>query len=622
MFTIDQVMDDREALMRLIDEHRTLKETVQNSPVNFCVYDRNDCLIAWNKAYEEIHPEAFSENREKAERGQLTYEQLIRYQIAKEFPEGEVDQEVARRVALQRHATGKSVVRSYPSVGYRKVCKYPLPSGATAGLAFEINDLKETEEQLERQARALEQANEDIRQQALTDALTGLRNRRYVDEHLPQIISKASLAMSRVALLHIDLDRFKPINDTIGHAAGDHILRNTAAILREACPACEFIARVGGDEFVIALVGRCEEDHIRQTAEHIIERLSQPERFQDQICRVGASIGIAAEAAPRVDNGSLLVHADIALYQAKNEGRNCVRFFNTELQNKLRRKKKIADEIIVGIEKHDFFPVFQPQFMADTLEVRGLEVLCRWQHPDRGVLKPKTFLEIAKDMGLMPRIDRLLADKTLGQLEELRAFGLEIPKVAFNVGNHRLLDPSLVSQLVDLQHLDIEVAIELVESMSLDSLDQSMSWAIDRLKERGVSVEIDDFGSCRASIAGLMSVGPNTMKIDQQIVLPIIDSEPHRKLVRAIIEIGNALDIEIVAEGVETKEHVRLLQSLGCHVLQGFALAHPMPIEALLPFLKNRTWYNELSCGHRQKHPRTCPTDDSVVLLFESDKLG
>lgn len=617
MFTIDQVMDDREALMRLINEHRTLKEMVQNSPVNFCVYDQNDCLVAWNKAYEEIHPEAFSEHREKAEKGQLTYAQLIRYQIAKEYPEDEVDQEVARRVALQRHATGESVVRSYPSVGYKKVCKYPLPCGATAGLAFEINDLKETQEQLEEQARALEQANEEIRQQALTDALTGLRNRRYVDEHLPQIISKASVVDSRVALLHIDLDRFKPINDTIGHAAGDHILQNTAAILMEACPACEFIARVGGDEFVIALVGRCEECCIKRTAEHIIDRLSQPERFQDQICRVGASIGIAAEAASQVDNGSLLVRADIALYQAKSEGRNCVRFFNTELQNRLHRKKKIADEIIVGIERHEFFPVFQPQFIANTLEVRGLEVLCRWQHPDRGVLTPKVFLEVAKDVGLMPTIDRLLADKVLEQLEKVLASGLEIPKIAFNAGNRRLLDPNLISQLVDLQHLDIEVAIELVESMSLDSLDQTIGWAIERLKERGVSFEIDDFGSCRASIAGLMSVGPNTMKIDQQIVLPIIKSEPHRKLVRAIIEIGKALDIEIVAEGVETKEHVGLLQSFGCHVLQGFALAHPMRIEALLSFLKNRTWRNESSCcSHQQKHQaRTCPKDADFMML-------
>jgi len=622
MFTIDQVLNDRAALIRLINEHETLKETVQNSPLNFCVYDQNDCLIAWNNAYEELHPEAFSENRKKAENGQLTYEQIIRYQIAKEFPPKEVDREVARRSAMQQHATGEGVVRSYPSVGYIKVCKYRLPSGATAGWAFEINDEKAIQEQLERQARALEQANKDIRELALSDALTGLRNRRYVDEHLPEIIAKAARDGTRVAVLHIDLDRFKPINDTIGHAAGDHILKNTAAILRDVCPACAFIARVGGDEFVVALVGVCEEAEISGTAAEIIDRLSQPKRFQDQICRVGASIGIAAQPASRINHDVLLVQADIALHQAKNEGRNCFRFFNTELQNKLRRKKKLADEIIAGVEQREFFPVFQPQFMADTLDLRGLEVLCRWQHPERGVLEPKVFLEVAKDVGLMSSIDRLLAEKTHTQLQQLCAMGLVIPKIAFNVGSHRLLDPSLVSQLVGLQRLDIDVAIELVESMSLDSLDRSMGWAIDRLKERGVAFEIDDFGSCRASIAGLMSVSPHTMKIDQQIVSPIIHSPPHRKLVRAIIEIGKALDIEVVAEGVETSEHARLLTSLGCHVLQGFALAHPMPIETLLPFLKKRAEHRDKPCNLNHPTPHTTPPNTNLkkTLNWAADR--
>lgn len=586
MFTIDQVLQDRKALERLINEHRILKEAVQQSPLNFCVYDENDCLVAWNKAYESIHPEAFSENREEAEKGQLTYERLIRYQIAREYPEDKVDEEVARRVILQRSATGLPIIRSYPDAGYVKICKYPLPSGATAGLAFEINDLKGVQERLEKQARALEKAYEDIRQQALTDALTRLRNRRYVDEHFPQVIEKASSAGFRLALLHIDLDRFKPINDTIGHAAGDHVLQWTASVLREACPTCEFIARVGGDEFVIALIGPCEYEELEGTAEQIIAQLSQPTYFEDQVCRVGASIGIAADEASKVDNGmDLLVRADIALNQAKRDGRNCVRFFNAELQSRLRLKKTIADEIIAGIDQHRFFPVFQPQFVAETLQLCGLEVLCRWQHPSRGVLVPDDFLDVAKDMALMPAIDRLLAEKAFSQLEHLKAQGVNIPKIAFNVDNRRLLDPRLLEQLTDLQRLDMEVAVELVETMPLDALDHSSTWSISLLKERGFSIEIDDFGSCRASIAGLMSVAPNAMKIDQRIVLPIVGSEPHQKLVRAIIEIGRALSIQIIAEGVETDDHLGFLRRFGCHVLQGFALAPPMPIDALRSFL-------------------------------------
>ena len=609
MFTSEQILNDRQALERLVREHRILKEAVQNSPVNFCVYDHDDCLIAWNNAYEALHSEAFSENRAKAESGKLTYREIIRYEIAKTYPEDQVEKEVEQRVADQRDATGQFVVRRYPTRGYVRVCKYPLPSGARGGMAFEINDLKATQEQLE-------QANDDIRQQALTDALTGVRNRRYVDEHLPDIISKASEVGARVALLHIDLDRFKPINDIIGHAAGDHVLQNTATVLTEICPECDFIARVGGDEFVIALSGSCEEDAVRRTAEHIIARLAQPEHYDDQICRIGASIGIAVAPASEIDYGTLMVHADIALHQAKKEGRNCCRFFNTELKNRLRWKKTIADEIIAGIEQRRFFPVFQPQFVADTLELRGIETLCRWRHPDRGILMPEVFMEIAKDMELISAIDRLLMEETITQIRRVQASGLDIPKIAFNVGNRRLLDPSLVRQLADLQGLDIEVAVELVESMSLDNLDQSSIWSIDTLKERGVSVEIDDFGSSHASIAGLMSVGPKTMKIDQRIILPIVNSEPHRKLVRAIIEIGNALDIEIIAEGVETEQHVRLLKHFGCDVVQGFALAYPMPIEGLVPFLTKR------QRGQRSNPRVPAPSSSNYLASKESGGVG
>lgn len=596
MFTIKQVRHDRQALERLIREHRILKEAVQQSPLNFCVYDQNDCLVAWNKAYEELHPEAFAENREAAEKGELTYERLIRYQIEQQYPEDQVEDEVSRLVACQRIATGEAVVRSYPSAGYLKVCKYPLPSGTMAGLAFEINDQKQSQKQLEDQARALERANEDIRQQALTDALTGLRNRRYVDEYFPEVIAKASKSGSRVALLHIDLDRFKPINDTIGHAAGDHVLRETASILRKANRECDFIARVGGDEFVIVLVGSCSDQSLKEIAETIIHRLSQPTYYEGQICRISASIGIAAEAASQIERDtSLLVRADIALNQAKKDGRSCVRFFNAELQTKLRRKKTIADEIIAGIEQHEFFPVFQPQFIAETEEICGLEVLCRWRHPYRGILMPDEFIKVAKEMALMPAIDRLLAEDTLTFLKQLQTHQLQIPKIAFNVDNRRLVDPRLVNQLTNLQRLGIDVAVELVETMPLDTLDKNSNWSINLLKERGFSIEIDDFGSCHASIAGLMSVAPNAMKIDQRIVSPIVGSEPCRKLVRAIVEIGRALDIEIIAEGAETDAHVKLLRSFGCHVLQGFALAPPMQITALQSFMTDQ--------AHRVKSP-------------------
>ncbi len=722
MFTLTKLLEDHESLCRLIEEHRILKEAIENSPTNFCVYDQNDRLLAWNKAYEALHQTAFNRHCERAKLGQMTYGDLVRCQLENQFSGDELDLEVTRRVDAQRTASGDPVTRHYANAGYLKIFKYPLPSGAVAGFAINISDLvareaelsearqaaekaeerlfaaiqampaafaifnaqerlvvcndtfrntygtiadiirpgvtletvirsmisngyypeadgreeewlqsrlnthrtqgalieanlhdgrfmrvqsnrtkngdivickiditelKRSQLTLQKQAEALERANKEVREQALHDALTGLPNRRYLDQYLSDTLEKAAREGIRVGLMHLDLDRFKQVNDTAGHAAGDQILRHTACILRNCSRRLDFIARVGGDEFVIVLNNCPNPEDVADIANRVIRLISKPIEVEGQSCRVGASVGVAIMDNEALSAETLMMNADIALYRVKENGRNGVEFFTSDLQMVTVEKKTIADEILAALERNEFFPIYQPQFSAYGLSLRGLETLCRWQHPQRGVLAPNDFIPIAEEIGVMAEIDRMIFQKAYADIQDLQNAGMAIPKISFNVSARRLLEADLDVQMASLQRFGIDVAIELVELMSLDNLSDAVKSAIDGLKACGIQIEIDDFGSCRASIVALMSVEPHAMKLDRQLIEPIVKSSKHLKLVRAIVEIGEALGIEVIAEGVETDKHVELTRDLGCNILQGYALARPMPRDDLFMFMRN-----------------------------------
>ena len=321
--TRQQLLEDPGALDRLIEEHRMLREAIEESPILFCVYDAQDQLLAWNRPYEQNHPEAFAARRDDALAGRLTYAELVRYQLQRQYSGAELDRAVQDRVAAQRAAAGDPVERHYPVLGHLRVMKYHLPSGATAGIAVSIDDLVQAQRERELKAAELERAYETMREQALHDALTGLPNRRYMDEYLHGLAPETG-PEGEVALLHLDLDRFKAINDTLGHAAGDFILRHVADELRRLCGPQDFAARVGGDEFTIVRTGPASLPQLRGFAEALLEAISQPQRYLGQACRIGVSIGIARLCRGDGSAATLLSNADEALYQAKEAGRSRV----------------------------------------------------------------------------------------------------------------------------------------------------------------------------------------------------------------------------------------------------------------------------------------------------------
>jgi diguanylate cyclase (GGDEF)-like protein len=434
----------------------------------------------------------------------------------------------------------------------------------------------------------LEAAKARIEHNALHDSLTGLPNRRYLDEILEHYAAACARAGGHAALLHMDLDRFKQINDTLGHAAGDAMLVHASKVLKANVRSQDFVARIGGDEFVVVCMTQAGSDDLALLAERITRQMRQPVSYKGHQCRFGVSIGIATESGENIDPKRLLVNADIALYRAKSRGRNRHEFFTEALQDEIINTKRVADEILGGLERNEFVAWYQPQFDAKTLEIAGVEALARWRHPSQGVLTPDVFVKIAEELNVVSTIDRIVLEQALVSFDDWSRSGLGVPRVSVNVSARRLQDEELIKGLRKLDIRPGTVSFELVESIFLDEDDELFAWNVHQIKELGIDIEIDDFGTGYASIVSLTKLKPRRLKIDRQLVMPIVKSPKQRHLVQSIVEIGKSLGIEVVAEGVETMEHARILKKLGCDMLQGYALGQPMSTEELKAFILAR----------------------------------
>jgi len=452
--------------------------------------------------------------------------------------------------------------------------------------------LREAKKQTELRNAELEATRVRIEHNALHDSLTGLPNRRYLDEVLSgnsDLEARHGFALGsdpNYGLLHIDLDRFKQINDTLGHAAGDAMLVHAAHVLHSNVRATDFVARIGGDEFVVVCCWDADELYLETLATRIVAEMRQPVILNKRECRCSISVGIAAGSTAPDDPKQILINADIALYRAKSEGRNGFQFFSKDLHLAAINTKRVADEILTGIEQNQFIAHYQGQFDAKTLEISGVEALARWQHPERGLLAPDSFLEIAEDLNVMATIDRIVLEHSLRQMKRWKRARVYVPRISVNVSARRLNEEDLVDSLKKLKIKPGILTFELLESTFLDESSDLVTWNIDQIKELGIDIEIDDFGTGYASIVSLMQLRPKRLKIDRLLVSPTIGSTTQRELVRSIVEIGASLDIASVAEGIETMEHAEILRDLGCQTLQGFALARPMSGRQFIQFAR------------------------------------
>ncbi len=516
----------------------------------------------------------------------------------KERAEADFDQAIATKT---RYDSNFRVVLKDGSIRHLRaiggIFEQPGQSFKIVGANWDVTadmlrnlDLRRAKELAEAHNAELEKAKAQIEHSALHDALTGLPNRRFLDRCLAEAAARTKEGAGGLALLHIDLDRFKQINDTLGHAAGDATLVHAAKVLKSNVRRDDVVARIGGDEFVIVCMPGAGHVDLASLAARIVNRMRQPITHEGHECRCGVSVGIATCLGGEVDPRQLLVNADIALYKAKSRGRNRYEFFNAALQAEIVNTKRLADEILKGLETGQFEPYYQPQFDAENLDIVGMEALVRWNHPCEGLLTPDQFLDVAEDLNVVASIDGLVLKRALADFRQWQEQGFGVPRLSVNVSARRLNDEDLLSGLRSLDIPKGVLSFELVESIFLDESEEVVAFNLDQIRELGIDIEVDDFGTGHASIVSLLQLRPSKLKIDRQLVMPMIASPHRRKLVETIIDIGRNLDIKVVAEGVETMEHARMLRSFGCHALQGYAFAKPMAAREFAHFARSQAW--------------------------------
>lgn len=584
----------------LLSEVEAAKSRLMNSiemiPDPFAIFDNRDRLVIWNPAYARTassKPGVLKKGMKMSEILRIGLDEgLIAEAVGRE------EEWLAAHVATWRsRAMNTSVIQ----IGGRdyKTIESEAENGDRVLFRMDISEQLRQSHELETYAKKLEQANNEISHQALHDELTGLGNRRFLNLQLQELIAERCAHGGELAALHVDLDRFKQINDMLGHAAGDHVLAVVADILRRGLRKGDIVARTGGDEFVVLLKCGADSTEPEALADRLISEISRPIPFEERLCRLGASIGIAR--TPVIDAADLLTSSDVALYKAKQNGRSTLAVFDhVDLEN-VRASRRLADDILRGIDEQEFIPVYQAQVDPRNDTIVGFEVLARWQHPERGLLAPGDFLGMAEDTHVTGQIDGMIFRHAVAECTAAFVGFDECPSLSFNVGLQRIMDAALDNDLMSV-NFPGAIAFELIESVFVDDESGEFQDRIRALRHYGLTFEVDDFGSGRASIVGLRQIGADRLKIDHRLVQPITASESARKLVESIIDIGRALNIAVTAEGIETLGHARILTELGCDRLQGFYFAQPMPLRDALSLLSV-----EGEIAKRQLGPVTYP---------------
>jgi diguanylate cyclase (GGDEF)-like protein/PAS domain S-box-containing protein len=426
---------------------------------------------------------------------------------------------------------------------------------------------------------------------ALHDMLTGLPNRALLAEKLRQTIDECQSSGEIAALLLVDLDRFKVINDTRGHQAGDKLLRQVAERISANLPPSCFASRIGGDEFAIILrnVGGVED--VSSQCLQLLSRIGISYRIDDSEQLVSASIGVAMIPTDGASPDELLRVADLAMYEGKSKGRNCFCFFSPELNRIAQLNAQLESDMREALLKDQFFLEFQPIVDATTCECVGLEALVRWNHPVRGRLMPGEFIRVAEDSGLIDRIGLWVARAACQQIADFAREGITLPHVAVNVSPRQFQAPGTCDAIIEnIDKFGIgpgQFTVEITEEVLLDQSPDLHAQLL-RLRDRGVDISIDDFGTGYSSLQYLRDLPASRLKIDQTFISRIEHSTADRAIISTIAHLAHSLGMRVVAEGVETEAQHALLHAAGCDELQGYLFNRPLAVEQLRELLVAR----------------------------------
>lgn len=469
-----------------------------------------------------------------------------------------------------------SFVHSHEEIQLDEIL-FTLSLGGVAALFIAIRRSIE----LQREIAAKIAAEQRALQLARHDPLTGLPNRRVLDEDIRRIAAESAVSTGEFAVFLIDLDRFKPVNDLHGHDMGDELLIAVASRLRRIIGTIGNVYRLGGDEFVCVVSYEAGSDVVARHAHQIVRALSEPFSVDDR--RIGASVGVARRPLDGETPQQLLRCADVAMYEAKRAGRDKYRVFHAEMDERFQFRSELEGRLRSALSAGEIVPYFQPIIDLGRNRIAGFEALARWIHPSRGVIGPDDFIEIAEDLGLIDD----LSDRVLRTSATIARDWPAPVALSINISPVQLQTPGLAARILSvLAETGLKpgrLIVEVTENAIIADTEEAAK-VIKELQAAGVRTALDDFGKGYSSLSHLRELRFNHLKIDQSFVhtLPSAESQ---KIVAAVASLGRALGMGVVAEGVETQDTAQVLQDLGCTQAQGYLFGRPMPAKDTISFV-------------------------------------
>lgn len=419
------------------------------------------------------------------------------------------------------------------------------------------------------------------------DALTGLPNRTRLQEFLDGKLKASPTIEQPLVMLSLDLDRFKPVNDLLGHAAGDLVLNQVSNRLAECIRHGDLVARVGGDEFVLILTDVNSQEEVEALCRRLIESIERPIEVDEQEVFVSTSIGIAMAPNDACEAAELLRYADIALYESKAAGRNTWRFYAGDMNAKIIERRRLESDLRFAIKHGELRLHFQPRFRIADGQMVGAEALVRWQHPERGLIQPDTFIPIAEETGLILALSNWVMDTACRQAvrwPDPLFLSINLSPSEFKRGN---LIERVQKTLHDTGLDPARMELEITESVMLEDAAGALE-VMHRLKRLGVRIAMDDFGTGYSSLSYLRTFPFDGLKIDRSFISRLAESDDDKSIIQAIVGLGKALSLTVTAEGIETAEHLQLLKAVACDEGQGYFLSEPLDFEAFGILVKAR----------------------------------
>jgi diguanylate cyclase (GGDEF)-like protein len=432
-------------------------------------------------------------------------------------------------------------------------------------------------------APRLEDERPASRSASQVDALTKLATRVHFEDQLAAHVARCDASHSRLALLFIDLDGFKPVNDTFGHSSGDHVLRQVGERLKDASRSADTPARIGGDEFVLMMTGNPTEEAVGQVAKRLIEEVSRPYEVDGRDVTISCSIGIVYYP----DSGAhtkLIARADAAMYAAKRSGGACYSFYTSSMDEDAHDKFEMIRDLRLALDNQEMELFYQPKIDAKSGKVTSAEALLRWKHQRRGMVPPDVFIPLAERHGLIGSLGNWVIEEACRQARQWREQGLRM-RLAVNLSALQMRQEDLVERIEDaLQRHRIHPSLltcEITESVAMEDTKATQA-TFRRLGSAGIHLSIDDFGTGYSSLSYLRKLPAEELKIDRSFVMDIENSADARALIDAVVKLAHALGLRVVAEGVENERQQQVLTAMGCDEMQGYLFAKPMSARALL----------------------------------------